>query len=171
MLTVPSVDYLWLYLGFPGSSEDSACNAGNPGLIPGLGRSSREGNGNSLQYSCQKSCGQRSLVGYSPWSRKGSDRAERLTLSLSYLFVYFLLQLTPCLRTEWRNSSCRPRWLFSVACLLYPLPECSWVRAVWLWCIPCSEVSDSCCPGGSKKRRLSELLLAARVGPSVQGSL
>ena len=32
------------------------------------------------------------------------------------------------------------------------------------------EVSDSC-PGGSKKRRLSELLLAARVGPSVQDSL
>ena len=35
------------------SSEDkaSACNAGDPGLIPGLGRSP-EGNGNPLQYSC-----------------------------------------------------------------------------------------------------------------------
>ena len=35
--------------GFPGGSEDkaSACNAGDPGLIPGLGRSPREGNGNS----------------------------------------------------------------------------------------------------------------------------
>ena len=30
----------------------SAYNAGDPGLIPGLGRSSREGNGNPLQYSC-----------------------------------------------------------------------------------------------------------------------
>ena len=29
-----------------------ACNAGDPGLIPGLGRSSREGNGNPLQCSC-----------------------------------------------------------------------------------------------------------------------
>jgi len=29
-----------------------ACNAGEPGLIPGLGRSSGEGNGNPLQYSC-----------------------------------------------------------------------------------------------------------------------
>ena len=39
--------------GFPGGSEgkDSACNAGNPGSIPGLGRSPGEGNGNSLQYS------------------------------------------------------------------------------------------------------------------------
>ena len=30
----------------------SASNAGNPGLIPGLGRSPGEGNGNPLQYSC-----------------------------------------------------------------------------------------------------------------------
>ena len=40
--------------GFPGGSEDkvSACNAGDLGLIPGLGRSPGEGNGNPLQYSC-----------------------------------------------------------------------------------------------------------------------
>ena len=30
----------------------SAYNVGSPGSIPGLGRSSREGNGNPLQYSC-----------------------------------------------------------------------------------------------------------------------
>ena len=41
-------------MGFPGGSEDeaSACNVGDPGLIPGLGRSPGEGNRNSLQYSC-----------------------------------------------------------------------------------------------------------------------
>ena len=35
---------------FPGGSEDkaSACNAGDPGSIPGLGRSPGEGNGNPL---------------------------------------------------------------------------------------------------------------------------
>ena len=33
------------------NSKESACNAGDPGLIPGLGRSSGEGNGYSLQYS------------------------------------------------------------------------------------------------------------------------
>ena len=32
--------------------KESACNAGGLGLIPGLGRSPREGNGNPLQYSC-----------------------------------------------------------------------------------------------------------------------
>ena len=31
---------------------ESACNAGDPGLIPGLGRSPSEGNGNPLQCSC-----------------------------------------------------------------------------------------------------------------------
>ena len=43
-----------LLLGFPGGSDGkaSACNAGDPGSIPGLGRSPGEGNGNPLQYSC-----------------------------------------------------------------------------------------------------------------------
>ena len=39
--------------GFPGGSDskESACNAGDPGLIPGLGRPAGEGNGNLQQYS------------------------------------------------------------------------------------------------------------------------
>ena len=39
--------------GLPGGSDgkESACNAGHPGSIPGLGRSPGEGNGNPLQYS------------------------------------------------------------------------------------------------------------------------
>ena len=32
--------------------EESSCNAGDLGLIPGSGRSPGEGNGNPLQYSC-----------------------------------------------------------------------------------------------------------------------
>ena len=41
-------------MGFPGSSvsKESACSAGDPGSIPGLGRSIGEGNGKPLQYSC-----------------------------------------------------------------------------------------------------------------------
>ena len=41
-------------MGFPGGSDnkDSACNSGDLGSIPGLGRSPGEGNGNPLQYSC-----------------------------------------------------------------------------------------------------------------------
>ena len=43
-----------LNLYFPGGSDGkvSACNAGDPGSTPGLGRSPGEGNGNPLQYSC-----------------------------------------------------------------------------------------------------------------------
>ena len=41
-------------LGFPSGSDgkESACSVGDPGLIPGSGRSSGEGHGNPLQYSC-----------------------------------------------------------------------------------------------------------------------
>ena len=40
--------------GFPSGSDgkESACNSGDLGLIPGLGRSPGEGNGYPLQYSC-----------------------------------------------------------------------------------------------------------------------
>ena len=43
-----------LDVGLPGCSvgKESACNAGDLGLIPGSGRSPEEGNGNPLQYSC-----------------------------------------------------------------------------------------------------------------------
>ena len=43
-----------MYLGFPAGSDskESACNAEDPGSIPGLGRSPEEEDGNPLQYSC-----------------------------------------------------------------------------------------------------------------------
>ena len=42
------------YWGFPGGwdGKESACNAGDLGSIPGLGRSPGGGHGNPLQYSC-----------------------------------------------------------------------------------------------------------------------
>ena len=49
----------------------SVYDVGDAGSIPGLGRFLGEGNGNPLQYYClEKSHGQRSLVGYSPWGRR-----------------------------------------------------------------------------------------------------
>ena len=79
-----------VYLGFPGGSEvkASASKAGDPGSIPGTGRSLGEGNGNPLQYSCLEnpmdgeSHGRRNLVGYSPWGHKESDTTEQLHLHL-----------------------------------------------------------------------------------------
>ena len=45
---------IYLIMGFSGGSDgkESACNAGDPGSIPGLGKSPGEGNGYSLQHSC-----------------------------------------------------------------------------------------------------------------------
>ena len=48
------IDIFLLLSGFPGGSDvkASAYNVGDPGSIPGLGRSPGDGNGNPLQYSC-----------------------------------------------------------------------------------------------------------------------
>ena len=48
-----------------GKKRESACNARDPGLIPGLGRSPGEGNGNPLVFLPGEFHGQRSLAGYS----------------------------------------------------------------------------------------------------------
>ena len=47
--------HIYIYY-FPVGSDgkESGYNAGNPGSIPGSGRSPGEGNGNPLQYSCLK---------------------------------------------------------------------------------------------------------------------
>ena len=71
-----------VFMDFPGGSvnKESACNGGNLGSIPGLGRSHGGGHGNPLQYSClENPHEQRSLVGYSLWSRKNSDTTEQST--------------------------------------------------------------------------------------------
>ena len=68
--------------GLPGglSGKESTCNSGDKrdaGPIPGLRRSPGKGHGNPLHCSClENPRGQRSLVGYSPWSRKESDTTE-----------------------------------------------------------------------------------------------
>ena len=57
--------------------KNPLANAGDVGLIPGLGRSPGEGPCNSLQYSSLENPQiQRSLAGYSPWDHKESDTTE-----------------------------------------------------------------------------------------------
>ena len=61
----------------------SAFNAGDLGLIPGLGRSPGEGNGSPLQYCClENPIDKRSLAGCSPWGHKESDTTEWLHFHL-----------------------------------------------------------------------------------------
>ena len=60
--------------------KESAYNAGDPGLIPGLKGSPGGRHINPLQYSClENPHGQRSLAGYSPWGHKELDTTEGLS--------------------------------------------------------------------------------------------
>ena len=63
-------------------SKESACNAGDPGSIPGSGRSPGEGNGNPLQYSCLENPMDRGAW----WAtgRKESDTTE----ATEYAHIY-----------------------------------------------------------------------------------
>ena len=68
--------------GYPGSSagKELACNVGYLGSMPGLGRSPGGGHSNPLQHSClENPYGQRSLVGYRPWSCKELYMTEQLS--------------------------------------------------------------------------------------------
>ena len=79
-------------MGFPGGSDGkvSACNTGDLGSIPGLGRAPGEGNGNPLQYSCLEN-----PMDGGAWctavhgGREEPDRTERL-------HFHFSLGKVPC---------------------------------------------------------------------------
>ena len=64
--------------------KESACNAEDPGLIPGLGRSSGEGNGNPLQYSCLENSMDRG-----PWQAIVCGVAKSWTQLSDYYYYYY----------------------------------------------------------------------------------
>ena len=90
------INFVWppLASAFPGGSDGkvSACYAGDPGSIPGLGRSPGEGNGNPLQYSCLENPMDRGA-----WQATVHGVAMSRT-GLSDL-TFFLWHLQPTLRT------------------------------------------------------------------------
>ena len=88
-------------MGFPGGSEvkASACNAGDLGLIPGLGISPGEGNGNPLQYSCLEN----PMAGGAWWATvhgvaKSRTRLSNLTFTfhsdIDLQFVFLVVSLS-----------------------------------------------------------------------------
>ena len=69
-----------MVFGSGSDSKQSACNAGDLGSVPGLGRFPGGGHGNPLQYSClENPYEQRNLEDFSPWGRKESDSTEQLS--------------------------------------------------------------------------------------------
>ena len=77
-------------MDFPSGLDDkeSAYNAGDPGFIPGSGRSPGEGNSNPLQHSCLENSMDRGAWWAIVWGRKESDMTEQLTLT--HIFTYFI---------------------------------------------------------------------------------
>ena len=109
---------------FPGGSDskESACNSGNLGLIPGLGRSPGEGKGYPLQYSGLENSMD------SPWGCKESDTTDWLSLFISSAFsksslniwkflVYVLLRpglenFEHYFASMWDECNCAVIWTF-----------------------------------------------------------
>ena len=92
------VQYSWTSLVAQGKwdgkldGKESICNVEDLGSIPGLGRRSCGGGpGNPLQCSClENPHGQRSLVGYSPWSHEESDKTEWLSIAQHISYIQYL---------------------------------------------------------------------------------
>ena len=66
-------------MGFPDSSvgKESTCNAGDPGLIPGLGRSAGKGIGYLLDYSLASLVAQLRLNEFSQVMQAGTDTCNK----------------------------------------------------------------------------------------------
>ena len=99
-------------MDFPSGSDSkaSAYNVGDLGLIPGLGRSPGEENGNPLQHSSlENPHGQRNLTGYGPWGHKKSDMTDQLKLSqVGWHQPSPADSALPCLEMSSLASACPP---------------------------------------------------------------
>ena len=111
--------------GFPGGSDGKAsvCNAGDPGLIPGLGRSTGEGNDSPLQYCAWKiqwtaEPGRLLSVGS---QRVGHDWATSLSLSVSLTMLKSLI--------VWVTMNCGKflkRWEYQTIISVF------WTAYIWV---------------------------------------
>ena len=107
-LPLISISILFLNTEDSKTVKESACSAGDPGSIPGLGRSLRERNRNPPIFLSGEFHGHRSMVGYRPWGPKEWDRTEWLTLSLSQMITAmnssFISNLHACCRFVMSDS-------------------------------------------------------------------
>ena len=125
--------------GFPGGSDgkESACNAGEPGSIPGSGRSPEEGHGNPLQYSClenpmDRGAWRATVQGIS----KSQTQLKWLTLSHTFtcayiFFVYFAEGFIESNKYIWNATL--PNWWAIFKNPLSCLPH-SWGYGLGLCC-------------------------------------
>ena len=84
--------------GFPGGLDgnESTCHTGDSGSIPGLGRSSGEGTGNPLQFSCLENSMDRGVWPATVHGVSESDTAERLIHTFSRGMCLVTTYLSTC---------------------------------------------------------------------------
>ena len=123
-------DFFSLYpnMDFPGGSDSkmAAYNAGDPGSVPGLGRSTGEGNGNPLHYSCLEN----PIDGEAWWATVHGVAKCRTQLSdFTFTFKHDLktVQIFPLLsfRTHFIH-----RWNMLSSSLYY---NCRLINELLLW--------------------------------------
>ena len=127
----PAQNFAWCTLhirGFPGGSDGkaSAYNAGDPGSILGLGRSSGEGNGNPLQCSCLEN----SRDGEAWWAAVYGVAQSRTRLkwlsSSSYAFLQIFMSL------QLFQNSLNKTWdFFNFMCMLCHFSHVQLFATVW----------------------------------------
>ena len=84
-------------MGFPGGSDgkESACNAGDPGSIPGSGISPGEGNGYPLHYSCQENSMDRGAW----WATVHRITKRQAQLSNTFTFTSYISKFSIAIST------------------------------------------------------------------------
>ena len=110
-------------MSFPGGSDSkaSACNVGDPGSIPGLGRSPGEGNGNPLQYSCLEN----PTEGGAWWATVHGVAKSRTGLS-DFTSQHLIGSAFSMVGFSWAQST-------SYVFLILWIDSCCFPRVVCLW--------------------------------------
>ena len=93
---------MWEGFLFSSVSKASACNARELGSIPGLGRSSGEGNSNPLQYSCLENPMDRGAW----WATVRGIARVRHNLALFFFFSFLMWELTGLANIDILNVEC-----------------------------------------------------------------
>ena len=91
-------------MGFPGGSDSKESATGDPGSIPGSGRSPGEGNGYPLQYSClensvNRGAWQATVLGVKSQTQLSYFHCHRL----NFVHAYYLIQSSHFMANRWGN--------------------------------------------------------------------